>query len=473
MQKIHYYFFILSLIEIYSLNEKVHRIRFGLYNTKISGKDIINNIFNNIIYLNLSIGTSAQIVPFELKSDCQTFCVTKEIYNKNKSSSYEETSDGEINISYEIAKKGFTCKDLWNDNSDKKINFILGTAFPSNNQKLGIIGLRIPYEVQPGVFPFMHSLKSEDLINTFVWTLKFYDNMSLYDQVTYNKDQDNYIGDFIFGDEPSNYENDSKKYNEKEYYRINPSPSKEAMAWRFNFSNIYISIKDGQDISKIDYEDDRDAEIVIQKSFISGPQYFLYFMEQHFFQDLYIDGTCSEEDIDFYTYIECDSSLKLDSFPNITFEHRDFEYSFNLTPEDLFVFDENRKKYIYLIFIRDNSMVWELGTPFLRKFQFVFNEDLKTIGFYKLYDGNNNNKIPEGNEGNNSNDIWKILLIVFLSLIFAGLLIFLGMFLQRKVCNQNRKKRANELKDNFEYISENNDENGLGINSDQKIIKDD
>ena len=118
-------------------------------------------------------------------------------------------------------------------------------------------------------------------------------------------------------------------------------------------------------------------------------------------------------------------------------------------------------------------MVWELGTPFLRKFQFVFNEDLKTIGFYKLYDGNNNNKIPEGNEGNNSNDIWKILLIVFLSLIFAGLLIFLGMFLQRKVCNQNRIKRANELKDNFEYISENNDENGLGINSDQKIIKDD
>ena len=42
-----------------------------------------------------------------------------------------------------------------------------------------------------------------------------------------------------------------------------------------------------------------------------------------------------------------------------------------------------------------------------------------------------------------------------------------GMIIQ-KVCFKDRKKRANELKDNFEYISENPDENILVINDDKK-----
>ena len=95
---------------------------------------------------------------------------------------------------------------------------------------------------------------------------------------------------------------------------------------------------------------------------------------------------------------------------------------------------------------------------------------LKTIGFYKYYNGEDkkDNRItPE----EKISYTMKIVLIVVLSAIFAGLLIFIGMFLQ-KICNKDRKKRANELKDNFEYISENVDDNGLAINSDKKILKD-
>ena len=117
-------------------------------------------------------------------------------------------------------------------------------------------------------------------------------------------------------------------------------------------------------------------------------------------------------------------------------------------------------------------MLWELGTIFLRKFQFVFDENNKVIGMYKYYEGDD--KEQKDNDGNNPDDpdsnIMKIVLIVSLSVIFAALLIFIGMFIQKK-CNKNRKKRANELKENFEYVSENTDENGLAINSDKKIIK--
>ena len=115
-------------------------------------------------------------------------------------------------------------------------------------------------------------------------------------------------------------------------------------------------------------------------------------------------------------------------------------------------------------------MIWELGTVFLKKFQFVYNEDLKTIGFYKTYKGEDKKDDRLAPEDKISYTM-KIVLIVVLTAIFAGLLIFIGMFIQ-KICNKDRKKRANELKDNFEYISENADDNGLAINSDKRILND-
>ena len=476
MKKLEYYFFLILLIKIISANNKIYRIKFGLYNEKYSSSDIINNIFYNKLYLNLSIGTSPQIVPFILDNEVQTFCVTNDVYIKNLSSTYEQISDKEINIDYEVVKKGYYLMDILNidDKVDTKINFILGTEFQGRKQKLGIIGLSIPYLIQDGVFPFLQSLKYSKLISSFSWTLKFFQNISLYDLVTYDNTKDNIIGEFIFGDEPSNYENDSYKYNANGYYKINPLPSKGIRYWKFNFSNIYISLKEGENISKIYYQDEyeNNAEIIISFSFISGPQYFLYFIQQHFFYEQYIDGICEDKYFDFYTYYECDSSLKVENFPNITFEQRDFGYSFNLTYVDLFVFDEKSNKYIFLIFTRDNSDIWEFGTVFLRKFQFVFNDDLKTIGFYKDYSGDNDNNGIDHPDKNNS-DTKKIILIVVLSLIFAALLIFIGMLIQKKICNRDRKKRANELKDNYVYMSENVDENGLEINSDKKILKDD
>ena len=123
-------------------------------------------------------------------------------------------------------------------------------------------------------------------------------------------------------------------------------------------------------------------------------------------------------------------------------------------------------KYIFLILKREYFLDWVLGTVFLRKFQLVFDEDSRKIGFYRQFHENNNNE-------NINESITKIIVIIFLIIIFSVLLIIFGMVIQ-KICFKERKKRANELKDNFEYISENNDENGLVINDeDKKIIKDD
>ena len=196
MKKTYYYFHLLILINIFHAEDNIYKIKFGLTNEKNFDidSDLINNIFYNRIYLNLSIGTSVQTVPFELDNEVQTFCVTKDVFNANESSTYENISKKEIEIYYEVPRKGYLSKDILNiDGKSKKINFILGTQFPYRISKLGIIGLRIPNLIQDGVFPFFHSLKDAELLNSLIWTLKFYDNMSLFDQVTYDKNKKNTI----------------------------------------------------------------------------------------------------------------------------------------------------------------------------------------------------------------------------------------------------------------------------------------
>ena len=488
MKTIHYYFFLILLIEIFSSDNNVYRFKIGLYNKKYSDKYMINNIIYNTIYTNLSIGTSSQIIPFELKTDSQTFCVTPEFFNKTISTSYEETSKEPVEIDYEDARNAFKAKDLLhiNETLTQKINFLLATRILYRNFKIGIIGLKIPYLVQKGVFPFFESLKDAKLINSFIWTLKLNDNLSLYDQVYYNKTKDNIIGEFIIGDEPCNYENDSYRYNSEGYLRINPEFSGESRNWKFSFNKIYISLKvDSENISNIYYDDDKEVLISVNYPFISGPQYFYYFMEEHFLSELIFDNICSDNTENRYTYIECEPTLKLESFPNITFEQIGFGYSFTLTPEDLFIFDKEKNKYIYLIFINDGSSIWEFGIPFLRKYQFVFNIDARTIGFYINSTGPNNkddedHKENDGGkedknkskEGKGQSDKRKIVLIVVLSAISGTLFIFIGMLIQKTICNKDRKQRANELKDNFEYLSENADENRLTINSEKKIMGD-
>ena len=133
MKKTYYYFHLLILINIFHAEDNIYKIKFGLLNEKNFDidSDLINNIFYNRIYLNLSIGTSVQTVPFELDNEVQTFCVTKDVFNANESSTYENISKKEIEIYYEVPRKGYLSKDILNiDGKSEKINFILGTQFP-------------------------------------------------------------------------------------------------------------------------------------------------------------------------------------------------------------------------------------------------------------------------------------------------------------------------------------------------------
>ena len=106
-----------------------------------------------------------------------------------------------------------------------------------------------------------------------------------------------------------------------------------------------------------------------------------------------------------------------------------------------------------------------MGLPFLRRYQFIFNYDSKTIGFYnENVKQKNETKSNNSNSDSNSNSHFRIILEVGIVLLLI-LLIIIVFIIGQKIISQ-RKKRANELTDdNFEYLSkeDNSQENNLGL----------
>ena len=112
--------------------------------------------------------------------------------------------------------------------------------------------------------------------------------------------------------------------------------------------------------------------------------------------------------------------------------------------------------------VKDNNKnIWYLGEPFYKRYPFTINLDAKTIGFYlDKKDINKKANISQGiikdnYESNNINNsgVKNILIKIGEILIGIGLL-FLAYYIGMKV-KEGRKKRANELKDDFyEYISD-------------------
>ena len=89
-----------------------------------------------------------------------------------------------------------------------------------------------------------------------------------------------------------------------------------------------------------------------------------------------------------------------------------------------------------ILFPENFAIDWKLGLPFFRKYNFfVFDIDKKTIGIYTKNNGFNF-------------VIWD-LLIIFLIIV----IIIMGWVIYYLLSKKQRKIRANELDEQFEYLN--------------------
>ena len=338
----------------------------------------------------------------------------------------------------------------------------------TKNKICAVIGMGTPAIIYEGV-NFINELKRIKAINDYSFTFKYLTS---------------YGGQLIIGGLPHEYYNNSKLYKSYQYIKINSySNNNYNYPWFIKFNKIFLENKNN---TIINMQDNANCILVPNFGFIIGTFEYKKLIYEYFFKSLINEGICILEKTnninnislsflnnEIFTIFSCDYNLykeKYNSpFPTLKFQQNDFGYIFYLSFSYLFLkIDIFERYYFLVIFPEEKNNLnnnWYLGLPFLRRYQFIFNYDSKTIGFYndKIKDGANkkNDTNNEIDLNNNSN----IRLYIEISVIIILVLLIIAAFVVGKKMNDKRKKRANELNDdNYEYFSKDNKgENDLNI----------
>ena len=210
------------------------------------------------------------------------------------------------------------------------------------------------------------------------------------------------------------------------------------------------------------HEDEYTAIINPEMGLIKGPHSYKNLIDDDFFNYFFGNEICGRsvenKKIFYYCSPKYKKELK-DKFPNLYFYHQEFNYTFELTFEDLF-YEKNR--IIYFLIYFDNGLFgedmfseiseWILGRPFLNKFQFVFNVESNLISFYENTNGytnfhinndRNNNKLDINKIKGNKNNLYnnKLLNNKNINLVFLIMSIFFVSFLTISFFVRKNKKK--------------------------------
>ena len=426
---------------------------------------IYSDLYDYDLYTMLNIGEPSQLMlgifnpksnVFEINSN--EHCKNNNNYNysyiKSLSSIMIRRDDGDYyNPGYLIINDSITIDILENNNkraekiSDFQFKFIEYKSNPwgkedtSDKIYCAELGFLINQEKKTWS-KFINFLKEKNIIGSYKVTMNYTNNNEGYF----------YIGDF-----PHEYnQNNFKEFQLISAYAI---PRSSFSQFRILMDDVYATINETNKY-KISYNE---VFFHFDLGLIECPVDYFNFIKSYFFKDYLNKSICElktmAKNLNNYYMIICNENeaFSLKSFPPINFHHFELNKTFILDYNDLF-FKENNKYYFQIIYSSFSGSYWKLGKPFLKKYQITLDLDSKKIYFY------DNEKI--GDDGiieekiNNSLDLKDILLISFCSVLCICLVI---VFI--KLIKKNRKKRANELKDDdYEYGSLDANSENVGDN---------
>ena len=498
------------LISFFYLTYSFEVVSFQLnyYNKKES--------ISSSLYTKMKIGEPQSIINTYISSELQLYSMFEVLYklDENELSSY-------YNLTLSKTFQNISCLEMKFITSNKDIHakekFILDLYNTETNQYRAIevndmdfvLGVKL-YTSISGVyfmnigFPLMHSqsirdkfdfvtqLKQKNIISSYNWFIYFEkDKNKKEDEIMNLSNIDNIQAFLIIGGQPH-------EYKKNEFYESQIiSEYSDAYKWTIGYNDIYTYIGNKK-IST--YEEI--VEIYLDNIFIYASPFYTNLVKREYF-DKY-DSCGIEKDEDIKYYCQKSESFTIDdlkSFPPLYLEHKKFNFTFELTYQDLFI--ENDGKYWFLP-IANKKDNWLIGFSFLKKYHFSFNQDSKIVNFYnpnlpkeeeekddkekekeeekekekekekedeqkekekeeeqkENKDKNNGNSNTEDNNKNNNESLsiqTIVLIVVIIGVVFIVIGIIIGLFIFKKL---NKKKRANELDDKYEYaIGENENEN--------------
>ena len=444
-----YFFLILIIIIISLINSKV-TIPFKLQNyIPETSKDdfIINYIFKNLI-VNLEVGTPPQPITLSaclgeyntiiFGANCKSY--DKGVFNESKSETYEVIGNDSATV-FELYWDANKTKDIFkfNKNEIKEYQFMNALEYNKDRNcydifceilmEPGFLGFLVQphkqaqYEIDK--FNFISQLKKNGLIQQY----DFY-----FDFISENS------GNIIIGALPNEIKPENYKDKILTNIKVLQTDDKYRLDWSLRFDDIYY----GE--NKIKKELESEAVVRVEFGFIQGNYEMLKEVEKDFFEELKDKKKCFKKDTSefgfSFNYFYCNKDVNLSNFKPWKFTINSFETNFTFTKEDLVL--DLGDKYLFLM-VFDTSSKLILGYPFLKKYQFIFNQDKQTFGYF-------HNKPEE----ENLFPVGYIVIISILSAILIGLGIFAFIyFLKYK---QKKKMMAKELSDETETDKTNNNE---------------
>ena len=414
----------LIILNYICFNIEIIKCIFKLYFKKenlneINTTNFFDYITENNYITNIIIGTPYQNITMQIKFSTNEFMIISKEKNgsydyKNSKTYHQLEKDFEQTFDSKYFNKGIVSWDniIFENNLEiTNLSFILGTNILTN-LKNGILGLKKTikkYEINS--VNFINLLKTRNIINSYSFHYLF------------NKDNS---GEIIIGNYPHEYNN--KIYDEKNFKKINVIKNYDFINWNVQFDEIKFGNKYLNYDLNVSFNLDLGGIIVNEIIFdYFNVNYFDEYVKKNLCKIFYSNDK-------FYKGFYCDININIKKFPNLFFYHKELNYTFNLNYNDLFL--KTKDKLFFLIIYRNNSndFYWEFGEIFFKKYQFIFDEEKGIIGFY-----NSKKKIA----------INYSKIFIFMLFIFIVLLI---LFIFKIIMNKQRRLRANELEENYDYI---------------------
>ena len=281
----------------------------------------------------------------------------------------------------------------------------------------------------------INQLKSQKLISSYAFMVK-------YDNKIDEK------GKIIIGGLPHEY--DPKHYSEKYYLKGKVSFSQNNPGWKIGCQEI----KYGNDI----LQSFKQIEFSLNFGFISTSDTYKELFDTKFFKNSAYSDSCIEKKIDSYTVKYCKEKV-IKEFKTLSFilpnEYTDSNSSnkIEFDYKDLFIkAPGDNDLYYFQIVFQPGNFRWLFGRPVFKKYTVVFDQENRIIGFYTQtgeYEFQNNEDIIE----EKANFLISWILVILLSIC----VIILGIAFYLKFPYLKRKKKANELDDEFEYLPASDD----------------
>ena len=237
------------------------------------------------------------------------------------------------------------------------------------------------------------------------------------------------------------------------------------LEWGLFFNDVYFLNKTNSD--KSSYQNNIKINFDLESNFIKVTKYFFENIEKTLFKWYIEQNICfinknAEQDGKYLIICNKEFSKYIQTFPDLYLYNKEFNYTFILTNDELFITYGN---YIYFLIIHKIYYFenWSLGTIFFKKYPFLFDSDKKIINYINIYNSTNITKLKEYNPENKISRLESFWSFFKYISIFIGIII--GILIGKKIWDKNRKRRANELIDDYQYESSENE------NKDKKIFQ--